>query len=177
MNCCARNGQLDWKKCGSWEDGIGLPQVADKGSWSSAPAPWWARRGRRRARAAPRRRASARSGRDRAARRPGARNPPAVRRRMRSEKRDGRPEGTAGGQAARAGGAAPEARSWLHTRAGSRRALSLSLSLSLHKSCQHGFLPNLDRFVSTPFDRPLSMSGCECLYPGSSSWDCRITLR
>ena len=44
-------------------------------------------------------------------------------------------------------------------------SLSLSLlSLSLQRLCQHGVLLNLDRFVSTPVARPLSMSGRECLY-------------
>ena len=70
--------------------------------------------------------------------------------------RDGRPEGTAGGQAA----LLPRRRhgSTLGPEVGglSLSLSLLSLSLSLHKSCQHGFLPNLDRFVSTPFDRPLN---------------------
>ena len=70
-------------------------------------------------------RASARSGRGRAAPHAGARDPPAGRRRMRSMEKDGCPEGTAGSQAAMAGGAAPEAPSW--PRLGSARLGSARL--------------------------------------------------
>ena len=73
-----------------------------------APGPRRAGRARRRARAAPGRRAPGRSGRARAASEAGAQDPPAGRRRIRSLRQDGRPGGAAGRQAGRLA-PAPEA--------------------------------------------------------------------
>ena len=98
-----------------------------------------AARGRRRARAAPRRPARGRSGRGRAEHRTGARDPPPARRRMHIHKekvRRRRPGRAEGGQAVMAGGRFPGIGPRSRPRhSGKKPKISLSLSLSLFKNC------------------------------------------